>query len=47
MRMCDLTNFETEKLRIKKKIRESEEGWESEPEIEKIQHEKQPIEMTQ
>jgi hypothetical protein len=45
--MCDLTNFETEKLRIKKKIRESEEGRESEPKIEKIQHEKQPIEITQ
>jgi hypothetical protein len=45
--MCDLTNFEMEKLRIKKKILESEEGWESEPEIEKIQHEKQPIEITQ
>ena len=46
--MCDLTNFEMEKLRIKNKIRESEEGWESEPEIEKIQHEKQqPIEIIQ
>jgi hypothetical protein len=44
--MCDLTNFEMEKLRIKKKIQESEDGWESEPEIEKIQHEEQLIEIT-
>ena len=45
--MCDLTNFEMEKLRIKKKIQESEERWESEPDIVKIQHEEQPIEITQ
>ena len=45
--MCDITNFEMEKLRIKKKIQESEERWDSEPELEKIQQEEQPIEITQ
>ncbi len=39
--MCDLTNFEIEKLRIKKKIQESE------LEIEKIRNEEQPIKITQ
>ncbi len=45
--MCDFTEFEIEKLRMKKKIQVDEENWESEPELEKIQQEEQPIAITQ
>lgn len=45
--MCDFTEFEIEKLRMKKKIQEDEENWESEPELETIQQEEQPIAITQ
>lgn len=42
--MCDF-DLERENLRAKKKIKESEEQWESEPELEKIQQEEKPIEI--
>ncbi len=46
--MCDLTTIEMEKLKIKKKLQSSEESWESEPDLEKIQREEeQPIEIIQ
>ncbi|MER5174228.1 MAG: hypothetical protein ABJB76_05005 [Candidatus Nitrosocosmicus sp.] len=45
--MCDFTEFEIEKLRMKKKIQEDEENWKSEPELETIQQEEQPIAITQ
>ena len=44
--MCEYADFEIEKLRIKKKLKEAEEeNWEVEPELEKHQEEK-PIEIT-
>jgi hypothetical protein len=44
--MCEFADFEMEKLRIKKKLKEAEEeNWEAEPELEKYQEER-PIEIT-
>jgi len=44
--MCEFADFEMEKLRIKKKLKEAEEeNWESVPELEK-QQEERPIEIT-
>ena len=35
--MCELADFEMEKLRIKKKLKEAEEeNWEAEPELKNI-----------
>lgn len=47
--MCDLTDFEMEKLKIRKKIQKTEESWESETELEKVpvQQEERPIEISQ
>jgi hypothetical protein len=44
--MCEFTDFEMEKQRIKKKLREAEEeNWEAEPELEKHREER-PIEIS-
>ncbi len=45
--MCDFTELEIEKLRMKKKIQVDEEIVESEPDLETIQQEEQPITITQ
>jgi hypothetical protein len=45
--MCDFADFEIEKIRIKKKIRDYEESWEAEPELEKINSDEKVIEVTQ
>ena len=47
--MCNLTDFQMEKQRIKKKMQKTEESWESEPELEKVsvQQEERPIEISQ
>jgi hypothetical protein len=45
--MCDFADFEFEKTKLKKKIREYEESWEAEPELEKINSDEKTIELTQ
>ncbi|MGN6559796.1 MAG: hypothetical protein ACTHJ2_04650 [Candidatus Nitrosocosmicus sp.] len=44
--MCDFIDFEMEKTRLKKKMHTFNEEWESEPELEKINQEEKPIEIT-
>ena len=40
--MCDFTDYGiADKLRMKKKISEGEEDWDTEPELEKVQEERE------
>lgn len=40
--MCDFTDYGiADKLRMKKKIGEEEENWDTEPELEKVQEERE------
>ena len=40
--MCDFTNYGIEdKLRMRKRISEEEEDWDTEPELEKVQEERE------
>jgi hypothetical protein len=46
--MCDFTDYGiADKLRMKKRISEEEEDWDTEPELEKVQEENEHVVMTQ